>query len=108
MPIALLVCNYVQVLWQMDTILFSLLILRGLCDSQGRVWRCQPNHLYAIEVTLPKERGTPNQDPRAFTSSQDSYLLELLPMVSCLSPCHVVKHISERKPGECIGQQLLL
>ena len=43
-----------QVLWQVDTILFSLLIQRGLCDSQGRVWRNQPSQLYAIEVTVPE------------------------------------------------------
>ena len=37
---------------QVDTILFSLLILRGLCDSQGNVWRCHSNQLYLIEITL--------------------------------------------------------
>ena len=44
-----------QILSEMDTILFSLLILRGLADSQGRVWRCHPNQLYAVEVTLPEK-----------------------------------------------------
>ena len=43
-----------QVLWQMDTILFSLLVQRGMCDSQGRVWRNRSTQLYAIEVTLPE------------------------------------------------------
>ena len=43
-----------QVLWQVDTILFSLLIQGGLCDSQGRVWRNDPSQLYAVEVTLPE------------------------------------------------------
>ena len=45
---------YSQVLWQMDTVLFSLLVLRGLCDTQGRVWRNRSTQLYAIEVTLPE------------------------------------------------------
>ena len=54
------VCEFIltprpmQVLWQVDTILFSLLIQRGLCDSQGRVWRNHSTQLYAIEVTLPE------------------------------------------------------
>ena len=38
----------------MDSILFSLLVLQAVCDSQGRIWRCHPAHLYAIEVTIPK------------------------------------------------------
>ena len=38
----------------MDSILFSLLIQGGLCDSQGRVWRNHPTQLYAIEVTVPE------------------------------------------------------
>ena len=48
------VLHFSQVLWQMDTILFSLLVQRGFCDSQGRVWRNHPTQLYAIEVTIPE------------------------------------------------------
>ena len=42
-----------QVLRQVDTLLFSLLILRGLCDSHGFVWRCHPSQLCAVEITVP-------------------------------------------------------
>ena len=49
------VCLYhVQILSEVDTILFSLLILCGLTDSQGRVWRCHPGQLYAVELTIPE------------------------------------------------------
>ena len=41
-----------QILSEVDTILFSLLILHGLTDSQGCVWRRHTSQLYAIEVTL--------------------------------------------------------
>ena len=41
-----------QILSEIDTILFSLLILHGLTDSQGCVWRRHMSQLYAIEVTL--------------------------------------------------------
>jgi hypothetical protein len=44
-----------QILSEVDTILFSLLILHGLTDSQGCVWRRHLSQLYTIEVTLEKE-----------------------------------------------------
>ena len=50
-----------QTLWKVDTILFCLLILRGLSDSQGRVWRRHPTQLYAIEVTLPEQQQQSQQ-----------------------------------------------
>ena len=70
-----------QVLWKVDTILFSLIVLRGLCDNQGRVWRCYPHQLYAVEVTLPN-RDVAQHDPESCTLA----LLDLLPFVTCLSP----------------------
>ena len=44
-----------QILWKVDTILFCLLVLQGLSDSQGRVWRCHPTQLYTVEVTIPEQ-----------------------------------------------------
>ncbi len=40
---------------EVDCILFSLLILRGISDSQGLVWKCHPRQLYMVEVTLPEK-----------------------------------------------------
>ena len=54
--ISIFFCN-VQVLWQVNTILFCLLVLQGLCDNHGNVWRCHPAHLYMIESTIPKVRN---------------------------------------------------
>ena len=45
-----------QILWKVDTILFCLLVLRGLSDSQGRVWRFHPTQLYVVEITLPEHQ----------------------------------------------------
>ena len=42
-----------QILAEVDTILFCLMILRGLSDSRGNVWRCHPCQLYVAEVTIP-------------------------------------------------------
>ena len=50
----LLIFLSIQVLWQVDTILFSLLILRHLCNSQGHVWRSNFQQLIVLEVTLPE------------------------------------------------------
>jgi len=78
---------FLQILKDVDTLLFSLLILRGLIDSQGRVWRCHPNQLYAIEITLPKyKEGEPILEGRTLA------LLQLLPSVSCLSPIQTLEH----------------
>ncbi len=65
----------------MDSILFSLLILRGLCDSQGRVWRYLQNQIYAVEVTLPKKNHN-----IIFSESRTVSLMELMPSVFCPSP----------------------
>ncbi|CAI8017205.1 E3 ubiquitin-protein ligase rnf213-alpha [Geodia barretti] len=70
-----------SVLWQMDTVLFSLLINRGLCDSQGRVWRNHPSQLYAIEVTVSEaHENTPVPEHLV------RKVLEILPTVTCVKP----------------------
>ena len=61
--------------------LFSLLILRGLSDNQGRVWRCHPNQLYAFEVTLPNMDTIPEPE-RDKKALQTLALLNLMPSVS--------------------------
>lgn len=82
-------------LQQVDTILFSLLILRGLCDSQGRVWRCHPNQLYAVEITRPNEDSNKGFLPESRTMA----LLDLLPSVSCLSPRAALERFSSPQKG---------
>ena len=93
-----------QVLWQVDAVLFCLLILSGLSDSQGRVWRCHPNQLYVVEVTLPNRDNIPECDKNIFPEKKTISLLDLLPSVSCLSPQNVLKHLNSSSQGMvCIG-----
>ena len=40
-----------QVIPDIDTLLFNLLILGELTDSRGRVWRRKPHDLYILEIT---------------------------------------------------------
>ena len=35
----------------MDALLFSMLVLKGLVDGSGKVWRCFPQQLYLVEAT---------------------------------------------------------
>ena len=78
-----------------------MLVLHGLCDSQGRVWRCDPHQYYAIEVTLPVMEITrnPNSLP-----TQGCGFIELLPYALCLSPCQILKYKHHGKGviGMCI------
>ena len=76
----------------MDTILFSLLVLRGLVDSHGRVWRCHPNQLYAIEVTPSRGGSYFKEDGISRTLA----FLELLPTVHCMSPAETLERLPVR------------
>ena len=91
---------FLQILHEVDTILFSLLILRGLNDSQGRVWRCHPSQLYAVEVTLPK-KGPPSEVIAILPESRTLALLEMLPTITCVSPAETLDHLPMKNIGEC-------
>ncbi len=73
-----------QVISQVNTILFNLLVLRGISDSRGKVWRCHPNQLYVVEITMPNYTNDSfdKNDPEYLTLS----MLEMFPLVSCLKP----------------------
>jgi hypothetical protein len=90
-----------SVLSQSDTILFSLLIQGGLCDSQGRVWRNHPSQLYAIEVTIPEtceDKSTPE-----YLTLQ---VLEMLPTVDCVKPKIAYSLMSH--DGEDFGDRIVM
>ena len=69
-----------QVLSIIDTILFSLVILRAIKDNNGNVWRVLPSQLYMLEVT--------SQETLSIATSDQSIiqLLKLLPSTVCASP----------------------
>ena len=79
----------------MDTILFSLLVLRGLVDSHGRVWRCHPNQLYAVEVTLSRV-GSSFEADGIKPDRRTLAFLELLPTVHCMSPSKTLERLPVR------------
>ena len=96
----------------MDTILFSLLILCGLTDSQGRVWRCHPGQLYAVELTLPEKQVciamsnviticvkymylSLSLQEQTAQVGQTVALTNLLPTVHCVSPREAIERMGD-------------
>ena len=93
----------------MDTILFSLLILCGLTDSQGRVWRCHPGQLYAVELTLPEKQVCIAMSKVITVCVKYMYLslslqeqvgqtvalTNLLPTVHCVSPREAIEMMGD-------------
>ena len=51
-------CHLSQVVNDIGSILFSMMVLRGLQDSEGNIWRCKLKNLYLIEVTVPETGPT--------------------------------------------------
>jgi hypothetical protein len=78
---------------KVDCILFCLLVLQGLSDSKGRLWRCYPSQLYAIEVTLPEIQDKSLVIPESRTLA----FLELLPSVECVSPRRALELMAAKK-----------
>ena len=80
---------------QVSSILFSLLVLRGISDSQGRMWRCHPDQHYLVEATTSKFTKELKDIPEYLTLC----LLDMLPTVSCLSPCDALSRLKEGHSG---------
>ena len=70
-----------------NDLLFSLAVLGGLVDRQGKVWLCSDSDLYLVEVTLPELRGLNEEGPRDGGGSRkkQSFCLAL-PLILCEPP----------------------
>ena len=78
-----------QVLFDVDTLLFSLLILKSLTDSRGQIWHCLPLQYYVIEVTYTNIKS--KMQHQSVLPSVMS-LLEVLPTVKCASPLEALQN----------------
>ena len=88
-----------QVLSDVDTLLFSLLILKSLTDSKGRIWHCLPLQYYVVEVTYIDLKFE-KMDKKLLPSTMS--LLKLLPTIDCQSPLEVLQQCKMKKIGmEC-------
>lgn len=52
LEISTVFCLILQALPSVANVLFSTLVLGGLTDSHGKVWRHQPSQLLVVECTL--------------------------------------------------------
>ena len=81
----------------LDTFLFSLLVLGEISDSEGYIWRKRPDDLYVIELTAPFQqtfvfRGSAHQAiANETTVKKRLHILftDLLPTIHCRSPAEV-------------------
>ena len=64
--------------------LFSLAVLGGLVDRQGKVWLCSDSDLYLVEVTLPELRNL-EEVARDGSRKRQSFCLAL-PLILCEPP----------------------
>ena len=53
-----------------ESILFKLLILGGICKSNGELWHCRQRDYYVIEMTLTSVQSTSSQFSRLFPNIQ--------------------------------------
>ena len=53
-----------------ESILFKLLILGGICKSNGELWHCRQRDYYVIEMTLTSVQSTSSQFSRFFPNVQ--------------------------------------
>ena len=66
-----------------DTVLFSLLILKSLKDKNGNVWRFVSSQMYMIEVTYCENDLVTNTKVQQESTLS---LLQLLPSIKCAGP----------------------
>ena len=43
----------IQIVDDIGSVLFRMLILRALQDSEGSIWRCKLKNLHVVEITVP-------------------------------------------------------
>uniref|UniRef100_H3BBI9 RING-type E3 ubiquitin transferase n=1 Tax=Latimeria chalumnae TaxID=7897 RepID=H3BBI9_LATCH len=70
--------------------LFKLLFLHYLMDSQGRMWKCSPMHLYIIEILEGSGPVAGNQ-PRASLRVPKYNFRDIFPKIICRAPKKVLE-----------------
>ena len=87
----------------LDTFLFSLLVLGEISDSEGYVWRKHPGDLYVIEVTAPLHqdilRGSSARQPitNETTGRRGRHripFIDFLPTIRCGSPAEAQEFLA--------------
>ncbi|XP_042198225.1 E3 ubiquitin-protein ligase rnf213-alpha isoform X2 [Callorhinchus milii] len=74
----------------LSAFLFKLLILQYLMDTDGKMWKCQPCHLYIIELVEAPQ--SPSMHRMRLGNRVPKYsFLDVFPMVCCRPPKEVLE-----------------
>ncbi|XP_072256671.1 E3 ubiquitin-protein ligase RNF213 [Pyxicephalus adspersus] len=80
--------------------LFKLLVLQYLMDSQGRIWKRLPSHLYLIEILEPADILSGEQFKNVPRIVQNDFI-DFFPKIFCCSPKEVFKKTTEADAIDC-------
>ncbi|XP_072028229.1 E3 ubiquitin-protein ligase rnf213-alpha-like [Amphiura filiformis] len=76
----------------LDHLLFSLLILGGLCNSHGKAWKRKPQDLYVVEIT---DFALQHRHTRHSSKHSTHPFYALLPSVTCRAPQEVLRAMQQ-------------
>nr|DBA30609.1 TPA: hypothetical protein GDO54_006568 [Pyxicephalus adspersus] len=80
--------------------LFKLLVLQYLMDSQGRIWKRLPNHLYIIEILESSDILFRKQFKSVSRIVQNGFI-DFFPKIFCSSPKDVLTKTTETGVTDC-------
>ncbi|XP_073505879.1 E3 ubiquitin-protein ligase RNF213 isoform X2 [Phyllobates terribilis] len=80
--------------------LFKLFVLQYLMDSEGRIWKRLPSHLYIVEILESADTTFTKQLQSAHQVIQCN-LIDYFPKISCCSPKEVLRKYTEDVADDC-------
>ncbi|XP_075132003.1 LOW QUALITY PROTEIN: E3 ubiquitin-protein ligase RNF213-like [Leptodactylus fuscus] len=80
--------------------LFKLFVLQYLMDSEGRIWKRLPSHLYIVEILESASTVFPRQITPAPQVVQHNFI-DFFPKISCYSPKEVLRKYTEDVADDC-------
>ncbi|XP_069619694.1 E3 ubiquitin-protein ligase RNF213 isoform X2 [Ranitomeya imitator] len=80
--------------------LFKLFVLQYLMDSEGRIWKRLPSHLYIVEILESASTTFTKQLQSAHQVIQYN-LIDYFPKISCCSPKEVLRKYTEDVADDC-------
>ncbi|KAM3924826.1 E3 ubiquitin-protein ligase RNF213-like [Leptodactylus fuscus] len=80
--------------------LFKLFVLQYLMDSEGRIWKRLPSHLYIVEILESASTVFPRQFKTAPQVVQHNFI-DFFPKIVCYSPNKVLTKYTEDVADDC-------
>ncbi|XP_069825251.1 E3 ubiquitin-protein ligase RNF213 [Dendropsophus ebraccatus] len=80
--------------------LFKLFVLQYLMDSEGRIWKRLPSHLYIVEILESTSTAFTKQFKSAPQMVHHNFI-DFFPKISCCSPKEVLRKYTEDVADDC-------